>query len=95
MAVTASIGALQFRLVRRREIRAPAFAGVALLCIEGALVQRVHGRHATVLVVDHRADPTAGQTASLELWRPLVSGEGGVRSLLVLLDKRGKRAKHR
>jgi hypothetical protein len=89
MAVTASIGALQFALVRRREMRAPALAGEPLLRIEGAVVQRVRGQHATVLVVDHRADPKAGEPTSVELWRPLVSGEGGVRSLLVLLDTRG------
>jgi hypothetical protein len=88
MSITASIGAMQFALVRRREIKVPPLALEPLLLADGMVVQRVERPNSTVLVIDHRSDARPQQRACLELWRPLVGGEGRISSLIILADLR-------
>jgi hypothetical protein len=76
-------------------VRGPDWESKPFTRIEDAVVGRIDRPRGTVLLVDHRRDSRRGDAARLELWRPVVRGEGAVRSLLVLVDAPPERRANR
>ena len=92
--MTATIGALTFRLAGNRTVRGLSFDGQPLMLHEGDLVQRVARRTHPALVIDHREQrPSAPTATRVELWRATGDCEGAVRSLFVLADSVEPRAR--
>jgi hypothetical protein len=87
--LTATIGPMEFVLVRATRAHLPRFAARPLPLPGGQPLAVAEEGSRLFLVLDYRRDPVSPAAARVELWWPCSPGEGPLDALLVIADAMG------